>query len=96
MAVVLDSGFEIVYCGRSDYDEMAMEIWYYHEPIIEINKEKGENLMEVRILNQTIFTDRVKDHYFNLENFLQALEMATQMLIECGSTALFIEGLTSS
>jgi hypothetical protein len=80
MALELKSGFEIIYCSDVSYEEMTVEILYYGEQVLQINKDKGNDLMEVCLYNQYIFQEMSIDLTFDLDDFLEAIRRAEEML----------------
>jgi hypothetical protein len=82
MSLVLDSGFEIVYCGYVDFEKMAIEVVYKGLPILLINQELDDQL-EADIYNQHVLKDMEISFEFSLEDFLYALEKAEEMIREC-------------
>ena len=57
MAVKFDSGFEILGFSDIRYEELTVEIQYKGEAILQINKDKGLNSLEIDILLDFMQTD---------------------------------------
>ena len=80
MAIKLDSGFEILYLSYLSDEEMTVEIQYQGQQVAQINKEKGVDNMEIDIYSQYVHPDFISDLKFPLNDFLEALDIASQAL----------------
>lgn len=82
MSLMLESGFEIIYCSNVNYEKMTVEILYKRQQVLQINKDKGDDLLEVEIFSQYVVKEMLIDLRFSLEDFLYAITRAKEMLIE--------------
>jgi hypothetical protein len=89
MAIELASGFEIIYCSDTNYEEMTVEILYHNQQVIQINKDRGAGLMEVSLYNQYVFQEIKIDLTFDLNDFLEAIRKAVEML-EASNEVIYI------
>ena len=80
MAINLDSGFEIIYLNDIKYNEMTVEIQYKGQQVAQINKDKGINNLEIDVYSQYVHPDFLSELKFPLEDFLEAIHIATQAL----------------
>ncbi|WP_017298767.1 hypothetical protein [Nodosilinea nodulosa] len=76
--VIMDSGFEIIRFSDSRYEKITVEISYKGEQIAQINKDRGNNLIEIEILVDYITTSFSPKFLFN--DFLDALNEARNIL----------------
>jgi hypothetical protein len=80
MAINFDTGFEILRVSDLSYEEMTVEIQYKGEQIAQINKDKGDNFLEIEF-----FTDFIDSNFipkFMLNDFLTVLDEAQKLLRE--------------
>ncbi|MBD2233005.1 hypothetical protein [Phormidium tenue] len=75
---VLNSGFEIIRFSDSRYEKITVEIQYKEEQIAQINKDKGDDLVEIELLAD--FVDSDFSPKFFLNDFLNALNEARNLL----------------
>jgi hypothetical protein len=81
MSLILNSGFEIIYFSDVNYEKMTVEILYKRQQVLQINKDKGDNLLEVEIYSQYVVEEMLIDLRFPLEDFLYAIKRAKEMLL---------------
>jgi hypothetical protein len=82
VALILDSGFEIIYCSGGFYEYTTVEILYKRQQVTQINRDRGDDLLEAEIYHQYIFENMKIDLQFPLDDFLHAIEKAKEMLVE--------------
>ena len=82
MAIKLDSGFEILYFSDLSYEGMTVEIQYQGQQVVQINKDKGVDNMEIDIYSQYVHPDFISELKFPLNDFLEALDVARKALID--------------
>jgi hypothetical protein len=80
MALLLDSGFEIIYVSGGDYEYTTVEILFNGQQIMEVNRDSGDELLEAELFNQYVIENMKIYSQFSLDDFLYAIEMAKQML----------------
>jgi|CXWL01.1.fsa_nt_gi hypothetical protein len=80
MSILLPSGFEVVKFSDLDYDGMTVEIQYKGVPVAQISHDKGIALQEIAI--PTRFSPENCLFAFNLNEFLEVLKIASDMLRE--------------
>jgi hypothetical protein len=82
MALLLDSGFEIIYCSGGFYEYTTVEILYKRQQVMQINRDSGDELLEAEIYHQYVFEHMKVDLHFSLDDFLYAICKAKEMLID--------------
>jgi hypothetical protein len=80
MAILLNSGFEILYLSDSKYEESNVEIQYKGQQVALLNKDKGLNQIEIEIYSQYVLPDFVSELKFSLDDFLEAIQEAKKAL----------------
>ncbi len=76
MAILLESGFEILYLSDLKYDEMTVEIQYKGKQVAQLNKDKGINNIEIPIYSEYVILEYLSDLKFPINDFLEAIERA--------------------
>lgn len=67
--------FEILRFSDVDYEGMTIEVSWNGEPLAQLNMDQGPAAIEIRLLSST-------DVSFALSDFLEAVEIARQYLVE--------------
>jgi hypothetical protein len=80
MALLLDSGFEIIYVSGANYEYTTVEILFNGQQVMEINRDLGDELLEADIFNQYVFEHMKIDLQFSLDDFLYAIKKAKLLL----------------
>jgi hypothetical protein len=78
MSVKLNSGFEIAKFSDLRYEKMAVELRHDGVPIAEINKDKGDENMEIEFPSR--FSPENYQFLFNLSDLLEAIRAAQDFL----------------
>lgn len=60
---------------------MTMEIRYIGQPLAQINKDKGIDNLEIEIYSEYVIEDLVPKFKFKLNDFLDAIEQASNLLV---------------
>jgi hypothetical protein len=76
MAILLSSGFEILYLSDPRYEESNVEIQYKGQQVALLIKDKGVDKIEMEIYSQYVLPDFVSELKFPLLDFLEAIEEA--------------------
>ena len=76
LSMVINKGFCTKICGDVDLEGMVILVCYDDQIISEINYEKGIDNMEIEIIPSQEFI-------FPLQDFLNVLEKAKKLVIQC-------------
>jgi hypothetical protein len=82
MAILLSSGFEILYVSDSRYEKLNTEIQYKGQQVALLNKDKGVDKIEIEMYLQYVIPDFYSNLKFPLDDFLEAIEEAKKALID--------------
>jgi hypothetical protein len=70
---------EILRSSDTRYEKLTSEIWYQDEPVVQINKDKGKDKMEIELFND--FGDEEFIVRMPLNDFLEAIKIAKETLL---------------
>lgn len=79
MPLKLTSGFEIAKFSDLNYEEMTVEIRYLGDPVAQLNKDQGNDLIAIEI--PTRFSPEGKMFIFPLDQFINAICEAKELLL---------------
>jgi hypothetical protein len=78
--MIVKENFEIVFVDHSDCECLLTQVRFKNIVLCEINKEKGNERMEVELLCNDVLYNGLKIE-FSLDDFVEALKVAKEKLM---------------
>ncbi|MGB7128287.1 MAG: hypothetical protein WBD50_04260 [Candidatus Rhabdochlamydia sp.] len=78
--MTINKKFRITLCSDLDFEGMVIDVCFDNQPVAILNYEKGIDNIEIQILSQN--TDS-QECIFPLQDFLNVLEKAKKLVIQC-------------
>jgi hypothetical protein len=81
--VMTKKGFEILFVSETQYEHLAAEILFDGQRLCQINKENGNNSMEIEFLKDLYIVEKDVTMKFSLLEFEKILNVAKEELKLC-------------
>lgn len=79
----MKNDFSVDFFSDSKYEELTAEISYKGQILCQLNKDKGENSVEVEFFNDSRLLPESVEMKFSLDEFITILEETKRSLLSC-------------